>query len=390
MRDADITRKHKNLVYVQTLKLLQTTGRPKAPKRQVAERQAGPRRAAAAAALGEQGLMHPPRAKRRRARPVKDRRDDARHRRRDPREVPGAGDPRAEPDQPRDPGVPALPARQTDAGARLGPPQADVFMLKQAPSAAEIEEGVAFYGRAGNALMKSFKRLGIDPLVVYGTLCVKCPIADPDLAAGECVARLVEELAIVQPKIVVVMGEPNGGSARPPTPRRSSVNDSSDIPPRSDRGLTIDDLLRRPMNRRQALKRAGAAGVALSGFSVIAAACGSSSNANGGNSSSSGDKSNTLVMTSGATPVTLDPMVSLDGQSPAGAARTSRCSTSRGRASRSSRAWRRPTSWTPPRTASSSTCRRTCSSATAPAWTRRRSSSTSSARSGSSRASPTR
>jgi predicted metal-dependent phosphoesterase TrpH len=36
MRDADITRKHKNLVYVQTLKFLQTTGRPKAPKRRVA------------------------------------------------------------------------------------------------------------------------------------------------------------------------------------------------------------------------------------------------------------------------------------------------------------------------------------------------------------------
>ncbi len=89
-----------------------------------------------------------------------------------------------------------------------GHPQADIFMLKQAPMTSEIEEGVAFYGRSGNALMKSFKRLGIDPLVVYGTLCVKCPIAEPDLAAGECVGRLVEEIAIVQPKIVVVMGEP--------------------------------------------------------------------------------------------------------------------------------------------------------------------------------------
>ena len=29
-----------------------------------------------------------------------------------------------------------------------GHPQADIFMLKQAPMAAEIEEGVAFYGRA--------------------------------------------------------------------------------------------------------------------------------------------------------------------------------------------------------------------------------------------------
>jgi uracil-DNA glycosylase len=88
-----------------------------------------------------------------------------------------------------------------------GHPQADVFLLKHAPAAAEIEEGVAFYGRSGNALMKSLKRLGIDPLVVYGTLCVKCPISEPALAAPECVARLVEELAIVSPRIVVVMGQ---------------------------------------------------------------------------------------------------------------------------------------------------------------------------------------
>ena len=89
-----------------------------------------------------------------------------------------------------------------------GHPQADIFMLKHAPMSSEVEEGGAFYGRSGNALRKSFKRLGIDPLVVYGTLCVKCPIAEPDLAAQECVARLAEELAIVQPKILVVMGEP--------------------------------------------------------------------------------------------------------------------------------------------------------------------------------------
>jgi uracil-DNA glycosylase family 4 len=87
-----------------------------------------------------------------------------------------------------------------------GHPQADVLLLKHAPTPAEVEEGVAFYGRAGTALMKSLKRLDIDPLVVYGTLCVKCPVADCSLAAPECVARLVEEIAIVQPKIVVVMG----------------------------------------------------------------------------------------------------------------------------------------------------------------------------------------
>ena len=55
--------------------------------------------------------------------------------------------------------------------------------------------------------MKALRRLQIDPLAVYGTLAVKCPVSDPSLADPGCVARLVEELAIVQPKIVVAMGE---------------------------------------------------------------------------------------------------------------------------------------------------------------------------------------
>ena len=87
-----------------------------------------------------------------------------------------------------------------------GHPQADIFMLKYSARPSEVEEGVAFYGRTGNALMKSLKRLSIDPLAVYGTLCVKCPVVDTDLADPGCVARIIEELAIVQPKIVVVMG----------------------------------------------------------------------------------------------------------------------------------------------------------------------------------------
>ncbi len=87
-----------------------------------------------------------------------------------------------------------------------GHPQADVFLLKYSARPSEVEEGVAFYGRSGNALMKSLKRLAIDPLAVYGTLCVKCPVPDPAMADPACVARVVEELAIVSPKIVVVMG----------------------------------------------------------------------------------------------------------------------------------------------------------------------------------------
>jgi uracil-DNA glycosylase len=87
-----------------------------------------------------------------------------------------------------------------------GHPQADIFLIKYSARPSEVEEGVAFYGRTGNALMKSLKRLGIDPLAVYGTLCVKCPVLDPAMADTACVGRLVEEMAIVQPKIIVVMG----------------------------------------------------------------------------------------------------------------------------------------------------------------------------------------
>ena len=87
-----------------------------------------------------------------------------------------------------------------------GHPQADIMLLKHSPLPSEIEEGVAFYGRAGGALMKSLKRLSIDPLTVYGTLCAKCPLSDPSLADPACMSRVVEEIAIVQPKIIVLMG----------------------------------------------------------------------------------------------------------------------------------------------------------------------------------------
>jgi uracil-DNA glycosylase family 4 len=88
-----------------------------------------------------------------------------------------------------------------------GHPQADIMLLKYGPLPSEIEEGVAFYGRAGGALMKSLKRLDIDPLAVYGTLCVKCPLSDVSLADFGCISRVLEEIAIVQPRMIVVMGE---------------------------------------------------------------------------------------------------------------------------------------------------------------------------------------
>ena len=84
-----------------------------------------------------------------------------------------------------------------------GHPLADVFLLKYAPQPSEIQEGVAFFGRAGQAVLKSLQRLHVDPLAVYGTNCLKFGTEDPADAAS----WLTRELHIVQPKLVIIMGE---------------------------------------------------------------------------------------------------------------------------------------------------------------------------------------
>ena len=50
-----------------------------------------------------------------------------------------------------------------------GHPQAEIFLLKHRPQAAELGEGVAFFGRAGQAILKSIQRLRVDPMAIYGT-----------------------------------------------------------------------------------------------------------------------------------------------------------------------------------------------------------------------------
>jgi uracil-DNA glycosylase family 4 len=85
-----------------------------------------------------------------------------------------------------------------------GHPLADVMLLKHRPRPAEVQEGVAFYGRSGQAILKSLQRLHVDPMAVYGTNCLKFGDGDEE----ESRPFLVRELHVVQPKLVVVMGEP--------------------------------------------------------------------------------------------------------------------------------------------------------------------------------------
>ena len=87
--------------------------------------------------------------------------------------------------------------------AGSGHPLADVMLLKYRPQPSEVQEGVAFFGRAGKAILKSLQRLHVDPMAVYGTNCLKFADATED----ESRPFLTRELHIVQPKLIVPMGE---------------------------------------------------------------------------------------------------------------------------------------------------------------------------------------
>lgn len=84
-----------------------------------------------------------------------------------------------------------------------GHPLANIFLLKYGAQAQELQEGVAFHGRAGNALIKSLQRLHVDPMEVYGTNAVKYAGA----GLGVSAEWLRRELRIVEPRLVVVMGD---------------------------------------------------------------------------------------------------------------------------------------------------------------------------------------
>ncbi len=88
-----------------------------------------------------------------------------------------------------------------------GHPLADIFLVKYRPIPSETSEGVAFFGRSGEAIMKSCQKLGIDSLILYGTDIIKCAGVPEEKALAHCPLYLVRELMIVQPKLVVVMGE---------------------------------------------------------------------------------------------------------------------------------------------------------------------------------------
>lgn len=88
-----------------------------------------------------------------------------------------------------------------------GHPLADIFLVKYNTLPSEADEGVAFFGRSGEAVMKGCQKLGIDSLLLYGTNIVKCANVPDEEAPEWCLQYLQRELEIIQPKLIVIMGE---------------------------------------------------------------------------------------------------------------------------------------------------------------------------------------
>jgi len=92
----------------------------------------------------------------------------------------------------------------------VGPLDADVMVIADAPSMTDDGAGEPFVGRGGTLIRQSLKEAGIDPSTVYMTYATNC--ANPDGKAPssaqlrECRHWVQARIKQVKPKYVLLMG----------------------------------------------------------------------------------------------------------------------------------------------------------------------------------------
>ncbi|MFB6251585.1 MAG: uracil-DNA glycosylase family protein [Halobellus sp.] len=93
----------------------------------------------------------------------------------------------------------------------VGPADADLLFLGEAPGANEDEQGEPFVGRSGTVLDEALQDAGLARDDVRITNCVRCrPPDNRDPHKGElanCRGHLGRELAVVDPELVVTLGK---------------------------------------------------------------------------------------------------------------------------------------------------------------------------------------
>ncbi len=98
----------------------------------------------------------------------------------------------------------------------VGNPDADVMFIGEAPGADEDAQGEPFVGRAGQLLARIISAMGFNREDVYIANILKCRPDTPGASSGNrpptpeemqtCLPYLVEQIEIVQPKVLVALG----------------------------------------------------------------------------------------------------------------------------------------------------------------------------------------
>ncbi|WP_435334088.1 uracil-DNA glycosylase [Haloarchaeobius sp. TZWWS8] len=96
----------------------------------------------------------------------------------------------------------------------VGPDDADVLFVGEAPGAQEDAEGEPFVGRSGDVLTDVLRTVGLDRETVRITNCVRCrPPDNRDPRKQElanCRDYLEEEISLVDPEVIVTLGKVPG------------------------------------------------------------------------------------------------------------------------------------------------------------------------------------
>ncbi len=103
-----------------------------------------------------------------------------------------------------------LHATRTQAVPGVGPCPADIMIVGEAPGFNEDRQGEPFVGAAGKLLDTLLARIGLSRGDVYITNVLKCrPPQNRDPMPNEaeaCSPYLVRQLALIRPKVVLILG----------------------------------------------------------------------------------------------------------------------------------------------------------------------------------------
>ena len=105
----------------------------------------------------------------------------------------------------------SLSKERTNVVFGRGNPKAKIFIIGEGPGQQEDEQGLAFVGRAGKMLNKSFLSVGIDTNEdCYISNIVKCRPPNnrkpKSIEVDNCMPWLNSQIELIKPKVIVLAG----------------------------------------------------------------------------------------------------------------------------------------------------------------------------------------